>query len=92
MAKSMARVENGVVINIEWCSDNVVETEYLIDIADRPVNIGNAYIDGKFYNNGVEVLTERESMYKKLAEYEEELAALDAALLESQYQNIVGGL
>lgn len=89
MAKSMARIENGVVINIEWCSDEIVENEYLIDIADRPVNIGNAYIDGKFYDNGIEVLTERESLYKKLAEYEEELAALDAAFLECQYQNLI---
>jgi hypothetical protein len=92
MAKSMARIENGIVINIEWCSDNVVETDTLIDIEDRPVDIGNTYIDGKFYDNGIEVLTEKEILYKRLAEYEDELAELDTAFLESQYQNIVGGL
>lgn len=92
MAKSMARIENGIVINIEWCSDDVSQTETLINIEDRLVNIGNTYIDGKFYDNDIEVLTEKEILYKQLVEYEEELFALDAALLEAQYQNLVGGL
>ena len=88
----MARIENGIVINIEWHSDDVVQTETLIDIADRPVNIGNTYIDGKFYDNGIEILTEIEKIQKKFAEYEEEIAELDAALLEVEYQNLIGGL
>ena len=89
MAKSMARIKNGIVVNIEWCSDNVIQTETLIDIVDRPVNIGDTYVDGKFYNNGVEVLTEMEYMQKRLVEYEEELAELDSVLLEMQYQSLV---
>lgn len=89
MAKSMARIKNGIVVNIEWCSDNVIQTETLIDIVDRPVDIGDTYIDGKFYNNGVEVLTEMEYMQKRLVEYEEELAELDSVLLEMQYQSLV---
>lgn len=89
MAKSMARIENGIVVNIEWCSDNVAETNVLIDVTGRPVNIGNIYTDGKFYNNNIEILTEKEILYKKIAEYEQELAILDAALLEVQYQNLI---
>lgn len=92
MAKNMARIKDGVVINIEWCSDNVIQTDTLVNIEDRLVNIGNTYTEGKFYDNGIEVLTEKEILYKQLAEYEEELAELDAALLDAQYQNIIGGI
>ena len=88
MAKSMARIENGVVINIEWCSEETIQTETLVNIEDRVVRVGDVYIDEKFYNNGVEVLTEKEIMQKRLSEYEELLAELDAAFLELQYQNL----
>ena len=92
MAKSMARIENGVVVNIEWCSDEVIQTETLSDIDDRPVDVDNTYIDGKFYNNGIEVLTVKERMQKVIEEYSEELAILDAALLDVQYINLIGGV
>lgn len=92
MAKIMARIENGVVVNTEWWSDEVVQTKTLIDIEDRPVNIGNTYVDGKFYDNGVEVITEIEYLQRKLVEYGEELAELDAALLDAQYNNLMEGL
>lgn len=93
MAKSMARIEDGIVINIEWCSDDVVQTETLIDIEDRHVSIGNTYINNKFYdNNNIEILTEKEILYKKLEDYESSLAELDAALLDAQYTILTGGL
>lgn len=92
MAKSMARIEDGIVINIEWCSEETIPTESLIDIEDRIINIGNTYINGKFYDNDVEILSEKEGLYKLINEYEDELAALDEALLEAQYQNLIGGL
>ena len=41
MAKSMARIENGLITNLLWCSDSEPETESLIDPADRPVGIGD---------------------------------------------------
>ncbi len=80
MAKSMALVDNGVVVNVLWCSDRESETETLIDTADRPVAIGDSYESGKFYRNGEEVLTPLQAAMKKNAEYEAELADARAAL------------
>jgi hypothetical protein len=66
MAKSMARVENGIVVNIEWCSDRTSETDTLKNIEDRLIEVGDSYSDGKFYRDGEKILTTSE----KLAEYE----------------------
>ena len=68
MAKSMALIKNGVVENIAWCPDNAQSTDSLIDIAGRPVGIGDTFTDGKFYRSGVEVLTELESLRAELAD------------------------
>ena len=80
MAKSMALVDNGVVVNILWCSDRESETETLIDTEDRPVAIGDRYESGKFYRNGEEVLTPLQAAMKKNAEYEAALSEIEAAL------------
>ena len=80
MAKSMALVENGVVVNVLWCSDRESETETLIDTEDRPVAIGYSYESGKFYRNGEEVLTPLQAAMKKNAEYEAALSEIEAAL------------
>lgn len=80
MAKSMARIENGVVANMLWCSDSQPETEALIDPADRPVGIGDTYSGGKFYRDGEEVLTPLEAAQKQNAEYEAALSEIEAAL------------
>lgn len=81
MAKSMARIENGIVINVEWCSDNALETESFINIYDRPVSVGNTYIDGKFYDeNGIEVLTYLEFMRNQNIIYKEALLELGVEL------------
>lgn len=71
--------------------NEIIQTKFLIDI-DRLIDIGNTYIDGKFYDNNIEILTEKEILYKQLADYEEELVVLDAALLEAKYQNLIRGL
>ena len=57
MAKNMARIENGLVVNIEWCSDKQAQTETLINLADRPVAIGDTYDGSDFYRDGEKVLT-----------------------------------
>jgi hypothetical protein len=76
MAKSMALIENGVVTNMLWCTDSEQETESLINPADRPVAIGDTYSNGKFYRDGVEILTPLEEALKK---NEEQLKELDEA-------------
>lgn len=80
MAKSMARIENGQVINVEWMPDSAVETEVLKESKDRPVAIGDTYSDGRFYRDGAEVLTPLEEALKKNAEYEQALSEIEAAL------------
>ena len=67
MAKSMARIENGVVVNVEWCSDRTSETDTLKNIEDRLIELGDTYSEGKFYRDGEEILTTAD----KLAAYEE---------------------
>ena len=80
MAKSMAFIENGTVTNMLWCSDSEPETESLINPADRPVAIGDTYSGGKFYRDGVEILTPLEEVLKKTAEYEAALSEIETAL------------
>ena len=80
MAKSMALIENGTVANMLWCSDSEPETESLIKPADRPVAIGDTYSGGKFYRDGVEILTPLEEALKTNAEYEAALSEIEEAL------------
>ena len=80
MAKSMALIENGTVANMLWCSDSEPETGTLVNPADRPVAIGDTYSNGKFYRDGVEILTPLEEAQKKNAEYESALREIEAAL------------
>ena len=67
MAKNMARIENGQVVNIEWSADSTPESDTLKDIADRPVDIGDTYENGKFYRKGIEVMSYVEDMENALA-------------------------
>lgn len=80
MAKSMALIENGTVANMLWCSDSEPETDILLDPADRPVAIGDTYSGGKFYRDGVEILTPMEEALKTNAEYEAALSEIEEAL------------
>lgn len=80
MAKNMARIDNGIVVNIEWCSDDVPETHVLKNMDERPVVIGDIYENGKFYRDGAEVLTPLEEIVKLNAEYEAALSEIEAAL------------
>lgn len=56
MAKNMARIENGVVVNVEWCHDNTAETDLLKNMYDLPVIISDTWKDGKFYRGTEEVI------------------------------------
>ena len=80
MAKSMALIENSTVTNMLWCSASEPETEFLINPADRPVAIGDTYSNGKFYRDGVEILTPLEEAQKKNTKYESALTEIETAL------------
>ena len=68
MAKNMARIENGLVVNIEWCPDRQAQTESLISLADRPVAIGDTYDGTDFYRDGEKVLTPLEQAQAEIAD------------------------
>ena len=80
MAKNMALVSDGVVVNVLWCSDKATQTDTIIDPAGRPVGIGDTYSGGKFYRSGVEVLTPLEEAQAEIAALREEKADMQAAL------------
>lgn len=80
MAKSMALIENGTVINVLWCSDSQPESDTIVNPADRLVGIGDTYSNGKFYRDGVEILTPLEEAQKKNTEYESALTEIETAL------------
>ena len=67
MAKSMAIITDGVVTNMIWCSDSAKETDTLKDPADRPVGIGDTYSNGRWYRDGVEILTPLEDAEAAMA-------------------------
>lgn len=72
MAKNMAVITDGIITNVIWCSDSEQETDTLKSPADRPVAIGDTYSDGKFYRDGVEILTQLEQALKELGELRNE--------------------
>ena len=76
MAKSMARIDNGIVVNIEWRSERMVETDTFKNIEDRPVVIGDTYSDGSFYHNGEKVLTPLEAAREEIADMKAALELL----------------
>ena len=74
MAKTMAIISDGIVINTIWCSDYTPETDTWKDPMDRPVGIGDTYSDGKWYRDGVEILTPLEDAQKELSNAESAMA------------------
>lgn len=79
--KNYARIENGVVVNIIWLSaENAHEVPNAVDVSEYPVDIGDNYIDGKFFRNGVEVLTYDE--YKEQSAQARLLEEMDKAYRE----------
>lgn len=76
MAKTMARLENGVVVNIEWLSDRTAETDCLKEAFDYPVEIGDTYSEGRYYRNGEVVLNNTEILLQANHEYTQALTTL----------------
>lgn len=76
-----ALIENGIVTNIIWLYDgNAGEFPTAVKLEDRRVEIGDTYEDGRFYRDGVEILTAAETA----AAYQAALAVLG---IETEEQN-----
>lgn len=80
MAKNMARIENGVVVNIEWCSSDVEETDALKETNDMLIEIGDTYDGSFFYRNGEKILTQLEEEYVKNTELMSALQIMGVSL------------
>lgn len=78
MAKTMAVIKDGVVVNTIWCSDASPETDIWKDPKDRPVGIGDTYADGKWYRDGVEIITQLEQALIDLEAAQNQIAEMDA--------------
>ena len=82
MAKSMAIITDGTVTNMIWCSDYTPETETRKDPNGRQVGIGDTYSDGKWYRDGVEILTPLEQAQKNVESLQAQMTELDASYRE----------
>ena len=72
-----ALIENGAVTNIIALNDrNASDFSTAVKLGDRPVGIGDTYADGKFYRDGVEVLTPMEQAQAEITEYKAALHEL----------------
>ena len=83
MAKNMALLEQGAVINLLWCSDQEPETERLVDCGERPVCLGDSYTNGKFYRDGQAVLSEAEDLRARNAQLLDAMAQMVEEVYES---------
>lgn len=68
MAKNMARLVDGVVVNLEWCSDSAPETAELREYEGYAIRIGDSWEDGKWMRDGAAVLTEAQIAAQEMEE------------------------
>lgn len=78
MGKVMALVEDNVVVNIMWCSDDQEETDVIKDPGNRLISIGDTYANGTWYRDGVEILTQLEQALKDLEAAQNQISEMDA--------------
>ena len=72
-----AIVDNGIVTNVIALKDrNAGDFPSAVKLGARPVGIGDTYTDGKFYHDGVEVLTPMELAQAEITEYKAALHEL----------------
>ena len=77
-----ALIDNGIVSNVIELNDrNASDFPTAVKLGDRPVAIGDTYTDGKFYRDGVEVLTPMEQAQAEMTEYK---AALNELGVETE--------
>ena len=83
-----ALVENGIVTNIIWLYEtNADEFPGAVKPGERQVEIGDTYEDGKFYRDGVEVLTAEEAAQLEAVTYAEALETLGVETMEGVIEN-----
>lgn len=79
-----ALIDNGIVTNIIALNDrNASDFPTAVNLGDRPVGIGDTYTDGKFYRDGVEVLTPLEAAQEEMETYKSALNELGVETEES---------
>ena len=77
-----ALIDSGIVTNIISLNDrNASDFPAAVKLGDRPVGIGDTYTDGKFYRDGVEVLTPMEQAQAEIDAYK---AALNELGVETE--------
>lgn len=77
-----AIVTDGIVTNVIALNDrNANDFPTAVKLGDRPVGIGDTYTDGKFYRDGVEVLTPMEQAQEEIEKYK---AALNELGVETE--------
>ena len=77
-------VTDGIVTNVIVLNDrNSSDFPAAVKLGDRPVGIGDTYTDGKFYRDGVEVLTPMEKAQAEMTEYKAALHELGVETEES---------
>lgn len=77
-----ALIENGIVTNIIWLYEtNAEEFPSAVKLGERQVEIGDTYEDGKFYRDGVEVLTAEEAAQLEAVTYAEALQVLGVEVM-----------
>lgn len=92
MAKSMAKIENNIVVNLEWCSDDTLETNELRNYVGYSITIGDTFNEGKFYRDGKEILSDAEIFWEQLIKLKDENAQLVSTLgemVEATYEEDV---
>lgn len=82
MAKTMAIIDNNSVVNTVWCSDYTPETDVQKDPGERFVSIGDTYSDGKWYRDGVEILTPLEQAQQNVETLRTQMTELDSSYRE----------
>ena len=83
-----ALIDNSIVTNVISLNDrNASDFPNVVKLGDRPVGIGDTYTDGKFYRDGVEVLTPMEQAQAEMAEYKAALNELGVETEETSNEN-----
>lgn len=72
-----ALITDGIVTNVIALNDrNASDFPTAVKLGDRPVGIGDTYTGGKFYRDGVEVLTPLEAAQSEIEIYKSAITEL----------------